>query len=120
MRVSMRRFTRSTNAFSKKVENHMWAPCASLHALQLLPDSQKFARDTHDGSGISDDVWSLEEIEGLREEFGRTSLSCYASGLTEGAYLPRYAFNSRIYLSLSRTALPFAETVLMLEDVFLR
>lgn len=65
MRMNMRRFTRLTNAFSKKVENHMYA--VSLHymyynfgrihkSLRVTPAME---------AGISDHVWSLEEIAGL-------------------------------------------------------
>ena len=61
----MRRFTCLTNAFSKKIENH--AHAVSLHyiyynfcrihkTLRVTPAME---------AGISDHVWSLEEIAGL-------------------------------------------------------
>src|SRR5260370_35652507 len=48
MRMSMRRFTRLTNAFSKKVENHQHA--LALYALQFLPNSPNLARHSCNGS----------------------------------------------------------------------
>ena len=68
MRMSMRRFTRLTNAFSKKLENHMHA--LSLHymyynfgrihkSLRVTPAME---------AGISNHVWSLEEIAALVPE----------------------------------------------------
>ncbi|MBS0582400.1 MAG: IS1 family transposase [Proteobacteria bacterium] len=68
MRMSMRRFTRLTNAFSKKLENHHHA--ISLHfmhynfgrihkSLRVTPAMQ---------AGIADHVWSLEEIAALVPE----------------------------------------------------
>ncbi len=65
MRMQMRRFTRLTNAFSKKVENH--AAAVSLHfmhynfarihtTLRVTPAME---------AGVTDHVWSLEEIVGL-------------------------------------------------------
>lgn len=67
MRMSMRRFTRLTNAFSKKLENHMHA--ISLHymyynfgrihqSLRVTPAME---------AGISDHVWTLEEIAALAD-----------------------------------------------------
>ena len=68
MRMSMRRFTRLTNAFSKKIENHMHA--ISLHymyynfgkihqTLRVTPAME---------AGVSDHVWSLEEIAGIVQD----------------------------------------------------
>jgi IS1 family transposase len=65
MRMGMRRFTRLTNAFSKKVENHehavalyfMYYNFARIHqTLRVTPAME---------AGISDHVWSIEEIVNL-------------------------------------------------------
>ncbi len=65
MRMSMRRFTRLTNAFSKKLENHaamvslyfMYYNFARVHqTLRVTPAME---------AGIADHVWSIEEIVGL-------------------------------------------------------
>ena len=68
MRMSMRRFTRLTNGFSKKVENHMHA--ISLHfmyynfgrihqTLKVTPAME---------ASVTDHVWSLEDIAKLVPE----------------------------------------------------
>jgi IS1 family transposase len=65
MRMSMRRFTRLTNAFSKKVENHaaavafyfMWYNFARIHkTLRVTPAME---------AGVSDHVWTAAEIAAL-------------------------------------------------------
>ena len=62
MRMSMRRFTRLTNAFSKKVEN--LAHAVSLHFMYYnFARIHKTLRVTPAmEAGISDHVWNLEEI----------------------------------------------------------
>ena len=68
MRMSMRRFARLSNAFSKKVENHMHA--ISLHYMyynfgrihQTLKVTPAMA------AKVTDHVWTLEEIAGLIPE----------------------------------------------------
>jgi hypothetical protein len=68
MRMSMRRFTRLTNAFSKKLENlghavalhFMHYNYARIHqSLRVTPAME---------AGISDRVWSLEEIAALADQ----------------------------------------------------
>src|SRR5437762_5711 len=62
MRMSIRRFTRLTNAFSKKIENHAAAVaiwfmyynfCRVHSTLRVTPAME---------AGISDHVWSIEEM----------------------------------------------------------
>ncbi|MGH9414407.1 MAG: hypothetical protein ACRD0Y_11815, partial [Terriglobales bacterium] len=68
MRMSMRRFTRLTNACSKKIENH-----ANAVALRFI--HYNFGR-IHKAlrvtlameAGLSDHVWSLEKIAGLPDQ----------------------------------------------------
>jgi len=67
MRMSMRRFTRLTNAFSKKVENH--AHAVALHFMYYnFGRIHKTLRVTPAmEAGVSDHVWSLEEIAKLTD-----------------------------------------------------
>ena len=67
MRMSMRRFTRLTNGFSKKIENHghavalhfMYYNFARVHkTLRVTPAME---------AGIADHVWSMEELVALLE-----------------------------------------------------
>jgi IS1 family transposase len=65
LRMSQRRFTRLTNAFSKKIENHAHAValhymhynfCRVHQTLRITPAME---------AGLSDHVWELEEIVAL-------------------------------------------------------
>ncbi len=67
MRMSMRRFTRLTNGFSKKIENHGHAValhfmhynfCRVHKSLRVTPAME---------AGISKHVWTLEELVRLLE-----------------------------------------------------
>lgn len=62
MRMGMRRFTRLTNAFSKKAENH--AAMVAIHFLHYnFARIHKTLRVTPAmEAGLADHVWSLEEI----------------------------------------------------------
>jgi IS1 family transposase len=65
MRMGMRRFTRLTNAFSKKIENH--AAMVAIHFMYYnFGRIQKTLRVTPAmAAGLADHVWSLEEIVSL-------------------------------------------------------
>lgn len=73
MRMGMRRFTRLTNAFSKKVENlghavslhFMYYNFGRIHkSLRVTPAME---------AGISDHVWSLEEIAELVDTYAKAA-----------------------------------------------
>jgi hypothetical protein len=66
-RMGMRRFARLTNAFSNKVDNHLWAIalhymhynfCRVHKSLRVTPAME---------AGITDHVWSIGEIAAILE-----------------------------------------------------
>ncbi|HKS66391.1 MAG TPA: IS1 family transposase [Candidatus Acidoferrales bacterium] len=67
MRMKMRRFTRLTNAFSKKVENH--AAAIALHYMHynFCRIHQTLRVTPAMEAGVTDHVWSLDEVVGLLE-----------------------------------------------------
>lgn len=69
MRMGMRRFTRLTNAFSKKVENH--AHAVALHFLHynFARPHQSLGKQTTPAmaAGVANYPWSLTQVAGLLE-----------------------------------------------------
>ncbi|HEY7735840.1 MAG TPA: IS1 family transposase, partial [Candidatus Limnocylindrales bacterium] len=69
MRMGMRRFTRSTNAHSKKLSNH--AAAVALHFMYYnfaRPHKSlatPYARTPAMAAGLADHIWSLEEMAAL-------------------------------------------------------
>lgn len=65
MRMSMRRFTRLTNAFSKKVENLVHA--VSLHFMHynFCQKHQTLGMTPAEAAGVADHRWTIEELIGL-------------------------------------------------------
>jgi hypothetical protein len=65
MRMQMRRFTRLTNAFSKKFENHahmvalytVWYKFVKAHKAQKLSPAM--------AAGVSDKLWSMEDLASM-------------------------------------------------------
>ncbi len=67
MRMGMRRFTRLTNAFSKKVENLRHAVALHFMHYNFCRIHQTLRVTPAMEAGIADHVWTLEEVMGLLE-----------------------------------------------------
>jgi len=65
MRMSMRRFTRLTNAFSKKVENHAAAVALHFMHYNFARIHQTLRVTPAMTAGVTDHVWEIGEIVGL-------------------------------------------------------
>ena len=68
MRMSMRRFTRLTNAFSKKVENHAWSVALHFMYYNFCRVHQSLKVTPAMEAGVTDRVWTLEDIIRLIDE----------------------------------------------------
>ena len=62
MRMSMRRFTRLTNAFSKKVENLQAAVALHFAHYNFVRIHSKHRVTPAMAAGVSDTLWSLEDL----------------------------------------------------------
>jgi hypothetical protein len=62
MRMGMRSFTRLTNAFSKKLENHMHAPSIYFMHYNFVRIHQTLRVTPAMSAGVTDTLWSLEDI----------------------------------------------------------
>jgi IS1 family transposase len=62
MRMQMRRFTRLTNAFSKKIENHAHAIALHYMHYNFCRIHQTLRVTPAMEAGVTDHVWSIEEI----------------------------------------------------------
>jgi IS1 family transposase len=69
MRMGMRRFTRLTNAFSKKVENHAAAISLNMMFMNFARPHKSLAnpypRTPAMTAGVADHIWTCEEIAAL-------------------------------------------------------
>ena len=67
MRMHMRRFTRLTNAFSKKIENHGHAIALHYMHYNFCRVHQTLRVTPAMEAGIADHVWTIEEVVALLE-----------------------------------------------------
>jgi hypothetical protein len=72
MRMHMRRFTRLTNAFSKKVENHACA--VALHAMyyNFVRIHQTLKVTPAMAAGVTDRLWEMSDLVDVIESFEAT------------------------------------------------
>jgi IS1 family transposase len=68
MRMHMRRFTRLTNAFSKKVENHAYAVALHMMYYNFVRIHQKLRITPAMAAGVSDRLWEIGDIVALIEK----------------------------------------------------
>ncbi len=67
MRMQMRRFTRLTNGFSKKIQNHAAAVAMYFMYYNFCRVHQTLRVTPAMEAGVSDHVWAVEEMVGLLE-----------------------------------------------------
>ena len=65
MRMQMRRFTRLTNALSRKVENHCHALALYFVFYNFVRIHKTFRVRPAMAAGVSDRLWSMEDIVAL-------------------------------------------------------
>jgi IS1 family transposase len=85
MRMHMRRFTRLTNAFSKKVENH--ATAIALHAMyyNFVRIHQTLKMTPAMAAGVTDMLWEMDDLVAMLEQWELAN------------YKPEYQFVVRPY-----------------------
>ncbi len=81
MRMSMRRFTRLTNAFSKKLTNH--AHMVALYALwyNFVRIHKTLRTSPAMAAGIESRLWSMEDVVALIDEHAERTASNLADRL---------------------------------------
>jgi IS1 family transposase len=67
MRMHMRRFTRLTNAFSKKVENHAYAVALHMMYYNFVKIHTKLRTSPAIAAGVSKTLWEVSDIVALWE-----------------------------------------------------
>jgi IS1 family transposase len=68
MRMHMRRFTRLTNAFSKKIENHAYAVALHMMYYNFVRIHQSLRVTPAMAAGVSDRLWEIGDIVELIEK----------------------------------------------------
>jgi IS1 family transposase len=68
MRMHMRRFTRLTNAFSKKVENHLYAVALHMAYYNFVRIHQTLRVTPAMAAGVADRLWEVSDIVALIEK----------------------------------------------------
>src|SRR5690606_31533642 len=67
MRMHMRRFTRLTNGFSKKVENHAFAVALHMMYYNFVRIHGKLRMSPAMSAGVADRLWEIGDIVALVE-----------------------------------------------------
>ena len=71
MRMQMRRFTRLTNAFSKKLENHKHAIAIYAVHYNFCRNHMSIKKTPATAAGLADHKWTIEELIGLIDIYSK-------------------------------------------------
>ncbi len=72
MRMGMRRFTQLTNAFSKKIENHVHAISIYFMHYNFVRIHQSLRITPVMAAGVTDKLWSLEDLVRVIDDWEET------------------------------------------------
>jgi hypothetical protein len=73
MRMGMRRFTRLTNAFSKKVENHAYAVTIYFMHYNFVRIHQTLKISPAMAAGVTDKLWEMSDMVKVLEDWEATN-----------------------------------------------
>jgi len=71
MRMNMRRFTRLTNAFSKKVENHAHAVALHMMYYNFVRIHKTLKVTPAMAAGVTDKLWEISDVVAMLENYER-------------------------------------------------
>ena len=71
MRMGMRRFTRLTNAFSKKLENHMHAVSFYFMVYNFVKIHASIKTTPAMEAGVTTYLWNMEDIAMMTDTMGQ-------------------------------------------------
>jgi IS1 family transposase len=89
MRMGMRRFTRLTNAFSKKVENHIYALAIYFLHYNFVRIHQTLRVTPAMAAGVSKTLWSIEDMVTMIEAWEAEKAKTEKAGKAPRKYRPR-------------------------------
>jgi hypothetical protein len=69
MRMNMRRFTRLTNAFSKKVENHAHAVARHMMYYNFVRIHKTLKITPAMAAGVTDKLWEISDVVTMLEKW---------------------------------------------------
>lgn len=69
IRMGLRRFTRLTNAFSKKIENHIHALCLHFMHYNFVRVHKTLRTSPAMAAGVTDKLWGMEELVGMVDAY---------------------------------------------------
>lgn len=73
MRMHMRRFTRLTNAFSKKVENHAYSVALHFMYYNFVKVHKTLRMTPAMAIGVADKIWDIEDIVEILEKWEKSN-----------------------------------------------